>query len=65
MTTRVKDTLILKTVFSTHLQVIKTFQRNEQLILGLSMVYKEQGQYFQSTNILLTITTLHKSSDNQ
>ena len=33
-------------------KVIKTFQRNEQLILGMTMVLKEQGQddyYFQAT----------------
>ena len=35
--------------------------------VGMTMVKKEQGQddYFNQQSILLTITSLHKSSDNQ
>ena len=48
-------------------QVMKKFQRNEQLILGMTMVLKYQGQddYFSQQSILLTITSLPKSSNNQ
>ena len=35
--------------------------------LGMTIVKKEQGQddYFSQQSILLTITSLHKSSNNQ
>ena len=35
--------------------------------LGMTIVLKEQGQddYFSQQSILLTITSIHKSSDNQ